>query len=786
MDQLAAKLWNPWLAAFVVGVAALFTLALLAPQLTAWRRIKGMLRPRADEDPPPLLLLYAASAGLGSIAGTALALSLAGPGAVMWTWIAIALGLALHFAEGVLGSRRPDDRTPPPIHVLAAPGIGKLLAPFFAIGVIAVGVVIGGMLQTGEAAAVLEQQSAMSGTTIAIAIAVVAAPCVFAAGVRRLLLQAVPFVVALYAVLALWVAFSDPLLLELTMGDAVNQAFGVDPVLAGAAGGGVAVMLAHGVARAALGGGTGGLGAAALAGIRADHPAKAGALAMLAALGSAGVLSIATGLLVLGGGSGRAVVAGPQLVPLEQPESRGLRPSQQVGQTIVLPEGTTMTDASHYAMILRSNPRGHAWGKLDKERNAVVLPHWTIAQSSDAIVFRSLTPTLADEAAWDVRIPCDREVREAPGGAAFLKLTPKDPNIKLGPMIAQLGLDPTPYVVFDDFHFTGRVAKANSPDPALGEHLAMYEPPMADRPPNPTFHEFFRAGYRGPYPDDGSPRPPWTMVASEDFQPAIGRVLKMRFSSGPRGAAAVQVTKSGGIEGPPWAVLLDAKTIVLRHTDDPARDVHIPATPRLDGPRVRFDIADPAFQDMRSVLKNDPKLQGPFVITRDLDFEVEVHGDTRLPQELKGRRALVPLHDLGEPRGPAYDEEPSTPHPGSLLAAGFVGPYLAQDGTQIVAGRFDDGLGSFGRAAIAIVVIVLAVAAITAHGELVSRAATALLGSMGAMLGRAAVVVAAACGTIPSRWELLTVSELLLAILLGVSVLGLLLLLTRVRAASKG
>lgn len=773
----------------VLVAAALATIVLAAPQLRRWGAVRGMLRGRpadpANEDPPPAHLLLAASAGLGSIAGTALALSLGGPGAVLWTWIAIVLGLGLHFVEGVLGSRKPDDATPPAIHLLAAPKLGGLLAPFFAMGVVAVGIVVGGMLQTHEAASVLARQSALAPSTVAIAIAAVAAPCVFAAGARRLLFRLVPLALVLYLVLALVVALQDPVLLQLTLGDAVNQAFGVEPLAAGAAGGGVAVVLAQGVQRAALGGGSGGLGAAALAAMRADRSASAGAVAMLAALGSAGLLSLATGLVVLGGGSGRALAAMPQLLPLEQPHSRGLRPSQQVGQTIVLPEDTSMVAQSHYAMILRSNPRGHPWGKLDKERNAVILPHWRIAEHSDTVVFRSLTPALADEAAWDVRIPCDREVREAPGGQGFLKLTPEDPSIDLGLLVTQLGLDPTPYVVFDDFPFVGRVAEATSPDGSLGKHLAMYEAPQAERPNNPNLHEFFRAGYRGPYPDDAGARPPWALVGAEGFEPPVGRVLRLRMASGPRGAAAVQVTRSGSVEGPPWEFLLQARTLVLRHADDPSRDVKIEVTPRLDGVRVRFDVVDPAFEDLRSVLQKDPKLQGPFVITPDVELDVEVHGDTRLPPELKGRRALVALHELPEPTGPVWGEGTYVPHPGSLLEAGFVGPFLAEDGAQIVAGRFDRTLGGLGRTSIALVVIVLAVAAIAAHGELASRAATALVGGLGTWLGRVAVVAAAAAGTWPTRWELLEFADLALAALLVPSLIGLVLLLPMARRRAR-
>src|SRR5688572_25868067 len=215
MDRLSAQLWDPWLATAFVCVAAIVTVALLVPQVRAWKHVRGALRGQPDEDPPPFALLLATSSGMGGIAGSALAMAMAGPGAIVWSWLAIVLGLGLHFLEGVLGSRAPKDTTPPQIHVLGVP-LGNVLAPFFAAGVVTVAIVVGGMIQTHEAAAVLELQSGLSPTTIAIAIAVVAAPCVFASGVRRLLFRLVPFALALYAIVAIVVALGDPLLLQLT------------------------------------------------------------------------------------------------------------------------------------------------------------------------------------------------------------------------------------------------------------------------------------------------------------------------------------------------------------------------------------------------------------------------------------------------------------------------------------------------------------------------------------------------------------------------------------------
>jgi hypothetical protein len=595
---------------------------------------------------------------------------------------------------------------------------------------------------------------------------------------RTLALWSAPIAIALFVVTALVIAFHDSLVLQLQLGDAINEAFGLEAAVGGAAGGGVGIALFHGVSKAMIGAGAGGLGIGALAGVRTEVPRRAGAAVMVAAFFSAALLTTATGLVMLGA-ERRPIVAANELLPLETVRSRGLRPSQQVGQTVVLPEDTSMEDKKFYGVLLRSNPRGHALAKLDTERNAVILPGWQVADATTTVAFRSTNVELQKQAAWDVRLEFEREVRDAPNsGEPFLKLVPKDPNVDLKLLMSQLSLSPTPYVVFDDFHFVGAVGRATQQE--LGEHLALYEAPNAERPFNPKLHEFFRIGYRGPYPDDGQPRPPWTLVSAGGFAPEIGRVVHLRMTTGARGAQAVAVTKSGSAESPPWDFLLQATELVLRHADGPEQDIHIAVTPRLDDYRVRYDIADPRYEDLRAILQENPAFSGPFVVAPDFDFDVEVHGDTRLPPELAGLRALVPLDPRGEPTGPT-GELPYHPHPGELLAAGFSGPYLADDGAEMIAARYDEVLGGFGRLVLAAVMVLLTLASIAAWSELGARAATALLGGAGPMTARLGALAAIAGGAFVTRWQLWGSAEVVVALVAIPSLLGLALLVTQLR-----
>lgn len=824
MQALAEQAWTPWIAVLVLGAGAVLLLAMGLAPLRALTRVLRARRERHDAGPrppfgsseataapaerttglvdrAPLLLALAAASGTSGIAGGALAVATGGPGALVWMWIATLAGMAIVFAEASLSARARDVDEPPSVHLLAAPRLGRLLAPMYAVAVLVAAVLVGGALQTHQTAAMLGATNVGTPSAVAIGLAVAAIPLVLMPKLRRPFLLAVPVAVLVYAALALWVAASAEVPLVLQLGDAVNAAFGVAPAVGGAVGGGVALAVGHGVLRATLAGHAG-LGTVALLDLRARNRGLAGVAAMVVPLIASGVLGSASALLVLAAPVTDEPVTDPDLpmpVPLEVIHGDGLRPSQQVGQTIVLSEGSAMEVGKHYGMKLRSDPRGHALAKLVEDQNHVALPHWAIAHASDTIVLRGLGKDRRTKASWDVRIPCEREVKQTPDGFEYLLLRPKDPEIQLKALATKLELLSQPYVVFDDFSFPGLVGRATSPD--LGEHVAMYETPNTEHPFNPKLHEFFRTGYRGPYADDDGPRPPWGFIAREGWQPAIGSKVALRIVGDPRGNPVLHTTRSGSLEAPAWDLLLQAKTVVLRHESDPSKDMRVPVTPRYELYRVRFTVDDERFVDDRGALKS---FQGydkePYLVVPDYEFEAEVHGDTRLRPTMEatqddgttkqvalaGRRTLVPLHPLGEPQGPHGEEGTYRPHPAELLEFGMRGPLLpVQEGAALAAARMQPTLGGGARAVLMVVLFVLAVSSIVAWIELGGRAATAVLGRFGPVVLGVAVLAAAALST---RWtlsQLLPAVDLSLAAVLVPNLLGMLLLWPRVRAAAR-
>lgn len=813
MTAFANWAW-PMLAIGVLGASAVMTLASgLAPirgLATALRTWSGSRRATGADGGPALALPLAAAAGMGGITGGTLAVSAAGPGALPWMWIATLLGMGLAFAEGSLGSRRPKSGDKGGLHLPTSGAIGRTLTPLYAVALLALAVLGGAMLQTNQASAVLGEAMWVPAGSAGVGLALATIVFVFSTAARDMLLRLVPVAIVLFALVAATVVFADGMDLQLRMGDAFNDAFGLGAAAGGTAGGVVAVAIHHGVLRATLAG-EAGLGTAGLAGLRTDKPGTAGALTMLVAPLTAGVLATLSALLLMTGSGPESIarpdatasvasdttddttdattsnvprpmlIAEPDMVPLERPISKGLRPSQQVGQTIVIPADTTMEPGNHYGVMLRSHPRGHATAKLDVARNAVIMPAWQVAEDVDAVIFRSELDGLKDQTGWDVRIPCDREVRKPEGGKTeFLKLTPKDPNLKLKTLVKRLRLNPQAYVPMGDFAFKGYFGGATTGD--LGSHLAMFEPEYDERPFNPKLHEFYRNAYRGPFADDGSPRAPWAFVSAANFQPEIGSFVRLRLQADPRGEPFISVTRAGHLEAPAWDFLMSTREVVLRHDTDPGKDYRVPVEARYEEFRIRFKVTAGNVKEFARIPEG---WSGPFAVVPDYEFLAEVRGDTRLPPAFAGRRALVPVHDKDSPSGPTGVDAPYAPHPGTIVEIGMHGPVLAIEGSARVVARLRAQLGAFGTMSMVMCTVVLALSSIVAWSLLTQRVAGALGGPMLAKAMPVIMIAAAATGSWISLPLLIAWTDVAAVFVVVTNIVGLLVGLPAIIAAGR-
>ncbi|MBV1858096.1 MAG: alanine:cation symporter family protein, partial [Nannocystaceae bacterium] len=488
MEWLLEGLWNPLLGGFVLCAGLLLMVGTGVLPLRRLGRVATGWRVGTPSGPA---ILVATSASLTTITAAVMAVTIGGPGALVWMWIAGLLGVGLHFGEAKLARQAVTQGKP------AMPG-------WATVGLLGVALLGGGLWQGSQAGLVLEASLGLPAVFGAAAVAVIALTASRFQSVTTVAIRWLPLLgLTAFALVVAGTVSSDPFALQLAVGDAINEAFGLQSATAGTVGGALSVLIAHGMMRAVCAADLG-VGAAAAAATHNDDtlsPDDAGASVMVVPTLVIGVLATLAGLTVISAPP-EPPIAAQRLYPLERPDSRGLRASKQVGQTVVLSAETPMQKGQEYAMMLRSDPRGHNMAKLLDRENAVILPNWAVSAEVDTVIFRARDPRRAKQAAWDMAVPCNRELFGGEGDdARFVRLTPKDPELVFSKFASFHELDPSPYVNVGDFKFVGSVALANSPDEDLGEHLAMFEYRGEDSAFNPRLHEFFRNQYSGPFVD---------------------------------------------------------------------------------------------------------------------------------------------------------------------------------------------------------------------------------------------------------------------------------------------
>lgn len=143
MEKLAAILWGPPVMVLFLLTGAVLTWRTGFVQIREFpRSLKQVFASVKSADRSAFRAVCTALAGTvgtGNIAGVAGALSLGGPGAVFWMWVAAFFGMATKYAEVVLAMkyRTPDGRGGPMYYILYGMGarwapLAKLFA-FFAV-----------------------------------------------------------------------------------------------------------------------------------------------------------------------------------------------------------------------------------------------------------------------------------------------------------------------------------------------------------------------------------------------------------------------------------------------------------------------------------------------------------------------------------------------------------------------------------------------------------------------------------------------------------------------------
>lgn len=258
-----------------------------------------------------LAAAVSATVGLGNIGGVAIAITMGGPGAVIWMAIAGLFAMSMKFSEVVLGQQyrkisKKGKVSGGAFHYLkegladaGLPRLGKVLAIIFAIFCMGGALGGGNMYQANQSVAILQDTfPALSeiDRVIALVLAVAVGMIIFG-GIRRIAKVAsavVPVMAIIYVTACIVVLFVNASLIPDAFVTMFKSAFTAE-----AAGGGIIGALIAGFRRAAFSNESG-LGSAPIAhaAAKSNDPVKEGCVALLEPFIDTVVICMMTGLVI--------------------------------------------------------------------------------------------------------------------------------------------------------------------------------------------------------------------------------------------------------------------------------------------------------------------------------------------------------------------------------------------------------------------------------------------------------------------------------------------------------
>ena len=271
MLELGARLvWGPWTLGLFLLVGGYYSLGTGFFQLFGARQwlgaaLRALFHRDCQGGLSPLQTLstaLAATIGTGSIVGVATAITLGGPGAVFWMWVAALLGMITSFAEKALAvacRRRGADgqwQGGPMVWLeqLGLPRLGKLYA--FCCILVSLGMC--GLAQANSLSAGLNQAFGLPPLGVGLgAAALVALSLMGGIGrIGRVCEKLVPAMTVLFFLGGLWVLFRCRAQVPQALGLIFQDAFGLAPLAGGGAGAAIRYGMARGVFNTEAGLGT--------------------------------------------------------------------------------------------------------------------------------------------------------------------------------------------------------------------------------------------------------------------------------------------------------------------------------------------------------------------------------------------------------------------------------------------------------------------------------------------------------------------------------------------------
>jgi AGCS family alanine or glycine:cation symporter len=370
--------WGLPLVALLVGGGAAFT---LISGLIPFRRLPhalGILRGRYDDPDDPgeithfqaLSSALSATIGMGNIAGVAIAVSMGGPGAIFWMWVAGFLGMATKFFTCTLSClyRKTDSRgiaQGGPMYFIEC-GLGprwKPLAMMFAacgmIGCLP-------LFQVNQLSGLLESHLDVPRLATGIA-ALLFVGTVILGGITRVGKVAeriVPGMFLLYLAASVVIIARHLPEVPGVFASIFGSAFTGHAATGGAAGFTFRQVLITGIRRAAFSN-EAGMGTAPMAhgAARTKEPVREGLIAMLGPFLDTNLVCTLTALVILSTGAGTAEGDGVIMTARAFEDGLGPMGPSILTLIVVLFAMTTITSYSYYSQKCAKYLVGDRWGE---------------------------------------------------------------------------------------------------------------------------------------------------------------------------------------------------------------------------------------------------------------------------------------------------------------------------------------------------------------------------------------------------------------------------------------
>jgi AGCS family alanine or glycine:cation symporter len=365
--NFAELVWGVPLVLLLVGSGIFFTIYFGFPQIRFFKHAIDIVFGKYDDPDSKgeishfqaLCSALSATVGLGNIAGVAVAISLGGPGAVFWLWVAGFIGMCTKFTEVTLALLYRDVTDKGTVHggpmFVIKNALSKNFYPvawIYALFVVLSSFGAGNMFQSNQMAAVLKTSANIPEWASGLVFCV-GAFLILVGGIKRIgqvTEKMVPAMVGLYLFGAIWILIARYEMIPMMFSQIFDGAFSGTAAIGGFAGAAFKDVIIMGIRRATFSN-EAGMGSAAMAHSAAKStPVQEGIVALLEPfVDTIVVCSItAIALLLTGAWSAEGVTAGSEMTAYAFESVMGPAGRWIVTLTVTLFAFSTLISWSYY------------------------------------------------------------------------------------------------------------------------------------------------------------------------------------------------------------------------------------------------------------------------------------------------------------------------------------------------------------------------------------------------------------------------------------------------------